>query len=220
KNLGDLYLHANQLDEALPVMRKNLSQAHFLYQDQDPPPPKLAALMLDLANLFRLLGQLDSARYYAERSLALEQALFEPENPELAITQMNLGQILMDQGQLGPAQAALNSAHQILAKHYEPGHARVKKLALVEAELAFEQGNYDRAASDCEGLLAAYGAGSDHLAAKISTLDLLYRIAQGQGQKSKAKAWWDQAMALLDQNPSDQSEVLRESLLKTRDALR
>ncbi len=219
KNLGDLYMQANQLDQALAVMRDNLSQAHFLYQDQDPPPPKQAALMLDIANLFRLKGQFDSAMYYAERSFELEKQLFEPGNPELAITQMGLGQILMDKGQIEPAKEVLDSAYQILIKHYKPNHSRVRKLALVRAELSYQQEDYAQATGDCVSLLASYGTGADHLAAKIGILNLLYRIAWRQGKKNKARDWWDQAMALLDQHTSDQSEVLKADLLKTRDAL-
>ena len=67
----------------------------------------------DVNNLGRVLqdlGDLAGARAAFERALAIDEAAFGPDHPNVAIRVNNLGMVLQDMGDLAGARAAFERA--------------------------------------------------------------------------------------------------------------
>ena len=70
--------------------------------------------------MLRALGDLASARAALERALAIDEAVYGPEHPEVATAVNNLGGVLYAQGDLAGARASFERALAIWEAFDDP----------------------------------------------------------------------------------------------------
>jgi tetratricopeptide (TPR) repeat protein len=76
--------------------------------------------------MFQLeLGELPAARATLERALAIEEAAYGPDHPEVAMTLGNLGNVQRELGELPVVRATLERALAIFKTIYGADHPRV-----------------------------------------------------------------------------------------------
>src|SRR5262249_51832491 len=78
-----------------------------------------------LGRVLRSEGNLPEARTYMGRALAIDEKVYGPEHPTVAIRASNLGLILQDQGDLRGARRYAEQALAIDEKVYGPEHPTV-----------------------------------------------------------------------------------------------
>ena len=106
-----------------------------------------ASWLLDRAAAYlQVHARLAEARPLAERAVAIDEAVYGPDHPEVAIDLSNLATILLDLGQLAEARSLVERALAIDEAVYGPDHPTV---ATLRANLAVISGN--RTHGDTEG---------------------------------------------------------------------
>jgi tetratricopeptide (TPR) repeat protein len=69
------------------------------------------------------LGELEAARTSLQRALAIEEAVYGPEHPEVARMLGNLGNVQHELGKREAARTSLQRALAIFERFYGPDHA-------------------------------------------------------------------------------------------------
>ena len=86
--------------------------------------------LVNLGIVQRDLGELGDARASTERALAISQAVYGPNHPEVASALVNLGFVQLRLGELGDARASLVRALAISEAAYRPGHPEVASVLI------------------------------------------------------------------------------------------
>jgi Tfp pilus assembly protein PilF len=87
---------------------------------------------VDLNNLGRVLresGDLAHARANYERALRIDEAVYGPDHPNVALRTNNLGYVLQQSGDTAGARAGYQRALRILQACYGPDHPRTRIVA-------------------------------------------------------------------------------------------
>jgi hypothetical protein len=85
--------------------------------------------------IWRDVGELGKARPLTERALAIAEAAYGPDHPEVAIRLNNLAMIWRDVGELGKARPLAERALAIDEATYGPDHPTVATLRTNLADL-------------------------------------------------------------------------------------
>jgi tetratricopeptide (TPR) repeat protein len=142
-------------------------------------------------------AELRAARAAGERALAIFEAAYGPDHPEVARALTNLGIVLRHLGQLGAARAAQERVLAIFEAAYGPDDPQVARtlgnLGIVLRQL----GQLDAARAAQERALtifeAAYGPDHPEVA---RTLGDLANVLQGLGELDAARAARERALAI------------------------
>jgi tetratricopeptide (TPR) repeat protein len=195
--LPDFYLalavalrNVPKLDEAEAATRDGLT---LILSEPD------ATADADLSNEFGLIlkdkGDLAGAQRYAERALQIDENIYGPDHPSVAVDVDNLGQILQDKGDLTGAQRYTERALQIDEKVYGPDHPKVaipcSNLGMVlkaKGDLAGAQRYTERALQIDEKVY-----GPDHPKVAISCSNL-GTILQAKGDLAGAQRYAERAL--------------------------
>ena len=163
------------------------SQASFLARPALPPRSR--------ADVRALID----ARTALERVLAIFEAAYGPDHPEVATTLGNLANIQQDLGQLADARATQRRALAIFEAAYGPDHPEVARtlgnLGIVQtemSELAAARASQERALAIKE---AAYGPDHPQVA---MTLDNLSVVQLKIGELAGARATLARALAIKE----------------------
>jgi tetratricopeptide (TPR) repeat protein len=113
--------------------------SHFDIQGQDAGGADAAGLMDRAATYLKVHARLAEARPLAERALAITEAAYGPDHPEVATRLSNLAVILRDLGQPAGARPLAERALAIDEAAYGPDHPTVAtlraNLAVITREL-------------------------------------------------------------------------------------
>ena len=157
-----------------------------------------AAWLLDRAGAYlQVHARLTDARRLLERALAIDEAAYGPDHPDVAVRLNNLATIRKDLGQPEEARSLQERALAITEAAYGPDHpdvaVRQSNLALILQDL----GQPEEARSLQERALAITEAayGPDHPDVAI-TLNNLALILQDLGQPEEAKRLQERALAI------------------------
>ena len=74
-------------------------------------------------------GDLDGALRYSQRALQIDEKVYGPDNPQVAISANNIGTILLTKGDLNGALSYTQRALKILEKSYGPDNPMTKQAA-------------------------------------------------------------------------------------------
>jgi tetratricopeptide (TPR) repeat protein len=91
--------------------------------------------MAELGLVLRDLGDLAAARRHLERALAIQEAIWGPDHPEVAYFLADLGLVLRDLGDLAAARRHLERALAIRQTALGPRHSDTKATARALADL-------------------------------------------------------------------------------------
>jgi len=164
-----------------------------------------AQLSLERASLLlNQLGQyaqgraeLQRARSYYERALAISEKVYGPDHPNVAIRANNIGQILKDQGDLAGALEWTRRALAIDEKVYGPDHPKVAIFANNIGQILKDQGDLAGAQEWAQRALAidekAYGPDHPTVAIRANNIG---QILQDQGDLAGALEWTQRALAI------------------------
>ena len=88
-----------------------------------------APLANELAIVLLSKGDLDGALKYSQRALSIDEKVYGPEHPTVAIRANNIGQILQDKGDLDGALQYTQRALTIFMNSYGPDNPSTKIVA-------------------------------------------------------------------------------------------
>ena len=116
--LGRAYRELPNLAQAQSVLREGLSRAELDETHEAPLANELALVLLHK-------GDLEGALKYEQRALSIDEKVYGPEHPTVAIFANNIGQILQDKGDLEGALQYEQRALSMDEKVYGPEHPTV-----------------------------------------------------------------------------------------------
>ncbi len=157
-----------------------------------PDHPNVAAVLDNLANLYRAQGRYAKAEPLYDRSLVIYKKAFESDHPDVATTLNNLANLYRDQGRDQEAKSHYESSLKIW-EALEPESPAIAPLLNNLAELHRAQGNSQKAIPLYQRSLEisrkTHGADHPHVAV---TLTNLYRA---QGLEKKLKPLYERLLA-------------------------
>jgi tetratricopeptide (TPR) repeat protein len=160
---------------------------------------KAATLWNNLGYHLQDLADYAGAKAAYEHALAIDEAVFGPEHPNVAIRVNNLGGVLRDLGDLGGARAAFERALAIDEALYGPDHPdvaiRANNLGLVLkdlGDLAGARAALERALAIDE---AVYGPDHPKVAIRVNNLG---SVLKDLGDLAGARAAFERALAIRE----------------------
>ena len=111
-NLGLVHVAANRMPEGAVLFRAAIEE---LEAEGDPMSPSLEWPMSNLASVLTIMGEYEEAGRWADRALALRMELRGVSSPEVAVSHMTRGMMLLDRGYPIEALGELEQAHTIMA---------------------------------------------------------------------------------------------------------
>ena len=135
-------------------------------------------------------AQLTQAKILFERALAIDQAIHEPNDPNLGAAHNNLGRVLKDMGDLNGARTHYEQALAISEAAYGPGHSAVGIARNNLGRMLQDLGDLDGAKTQLELALAideaAYGPGHPEVGTARNNLGGVLRdLADLNGAKTQ-----------------------------------
>jgi tetratricopeptide (TPR) repeat protein len=168
--------------------------------------------LLNQVGLYRAgRAELPAARATLQRALAIKEAAYEPDHPQVAVTLDNLGLVLGELGELPAARARLERALAIREATYGPDHPQVARTLGNLGNVLDELGKLPQAHAHHERALAIFEAayGSDHLLV-ARTLTNLGLVLRELGKLPQAHARLERALAIREATYGpDHPEVAR-----------
>jgi serine/threonine-protein kinase len=120
-NLGSLYTDAGRLEAAIEIGRRTLDARLVLHGET--PNLNVAYSTNNLASALELAGRFDEAEPLYLRSMAIREALLDPDHPSLTRVRNNLGTLYIRTGRYEQAVALLAEAVAAHRRHgREPRH--------------------------------------------------------------------------------------------------
>jgi tetratricopeptide (TPR) repeat protein len=141
-------------------------------------------------------AELPAARATLERALAIKEAAYEADHPQVAVTLDNLGLVLGELGELSAARARLERALAIRELAYGPQHPQLARTLTNLGNVLVELGKLPQAHAHHERALAIFEAayGPDHplVARTLTNLGVVLRqlgaLPQAQACEQHAQA--------------------------------
>jgi tetratricopeptide (TPR) repeat protein len=168
-------------------------------EDRQAAPKATGALRNEIGIYLGSRAELAAAREQLERALRLKEAAHGPDDPELATTLINLGNVLHQLGEPAAAREHLERALRLLEAAHGPDHPDVARtlnnlgvVLGVLGDLRAERAHLERALRLRE---AAYGPDHPQLA---STLTNLGNVLGGLGEPVAAREQLERALRLLE----------------------
>jgi len=82
----------------------------------------------NLGSVLRDLGEMEKARECFERALKIDEKIFGPDHPRVAIRANNLGLVLRDLGEMEKAKSCVERSYRILQKFFGDNHPLTRKV--------------------------------------------------------------------------------------------
>ena len=164
------------------------------------------------------MGDLVGARAAYERALAIDEMVFGPDHPDVALRVNNLGGVLQHLGDLRAARAAYERALAILRTTYGEDHPEVAKVHSNLGLVLYALGDTTSARAAFERALTAdeRAFGPDHpdVALRFNNLGL---VLQSLGDLDGARTAFERALAIFTRvHDEHNAQAVRENLLKVQ----
>ena len=161
-------------------------------------------------------AELDQAKKYYERALAIGEKVYGPEHPEVATDANNIGGILKAQGDLAGALEYIKRALAIDEKVYGPEHPQVATFANNIGTILKDQGDLAGALEYAKRVLAidekVYGPEHPDVATDLNNIG---SILKAQGDLAGARPHFERALRTLQKFLGDdhpRTEIARRHL--------
>jgi len=169
----------------------------FHQQAYGPEHPEVAAIVNNLGEVLRVLGDLEGAKAHFERALVTLEKAYGPDHPDVAVTVSNLGSVLQPLGDLQGAKAHFERALAIAGKARGRDHPEVALYANNLGGVLWDLGDLEGAKAHFERALViderAYGPDHPNVAIRVNNLGL---VLQDLGDLQGAKAHFERALAI------------------------
>ena len=208
--LGQLYALEGRLDEAEKAFDQSLEITRERY---GPTHPFMASGLENLGALYGNRREHERARKMLTRALEVRRVSLGDDHPNNANTLVNLSNIDNHMGDYEGARAKMQEALEIVRKT-QPGSTN-------EADILLRLGNLQRDHGDLEDAEASIRAALELVDQKegMSPLARVYyptamgRVFLAAGRHLEARKWFEDAMALVEDEPRDLPRVSRVWLL-------
>jgi tetratricopeptide (TPR) repeat protein/predicted Ser/Thr protein kinase len=151
-------------------------------------PVLVSAATGELANAVKTVGRVDEARALFERVLALQREKLGVDHPQTAVTLINLGECLLEQGDLAGAKARTEEALRVIgptAVNAGYAHLQLGEIAIVEGDHAAARVSIAQALAIFEDVY-----GEDHVFVANALYDLaLTHLAAGTPDDAEPLLW-------------------------------
>jgi len=158
---------------------------------------RTGGLLLCLGNYLRMIVDLDGTLAAYERALAIGEATYGPDHPNIATAVNNLGIALHDKGDFDGAQAAYQRALAIDEAAYGPYHPTIARDVNNLGNVLQDKGDLDGAQAAFERALAmdeaTYGLNHANVATIVNNLG---GVLRGLGDLDGAQAAFERALAI------------------------
>jgi serine/threonine protein kinase/Tfp pilus assembly protein PilF len=190
-NLGLVYWRQGRGREAITVLERALA---IHEKNQGPQSTLVAMVKVNLSNVYRDLGDLETAERYGQAALALGEAAYPPNHPSIATILQSLGQIAERRGDRDKARALYEHCIAI-SESSQPNDPALAYALRHLAALLQEEGETKEAVRLYEHALA------------------VRRKAFGDRHRDVAESWYDVGRARLTvRDVSGAVEALRTSV--------
>ncbi len=153
----------------------------------------------ELGYHLNMVADYAGARAAYERALAIDEAAFGPEHPDVARDVNNLGEVLRELGDLAGARAAYRRALAIWEKQLGPEHPQVATAVNNLGGVLQDLGDLDGARAAFQRALAideaAFGPEHPNVAICVNNLGL---VLHDLGDLAGARAAYERALAILE----------------------
>ena len=151
----------------------------------------------DMARVLHGLGDLEKAKKYNERALAIRRDKLGPQHINVATSYNNIGAVISDQGNLELAKEYFERALAILLQNQETHQIDLAITYNNLASVLHDQGHLKQAKEYCERALAIgfQKLGSQHYGIAIG-YDTLAGVLRDQGDLEQAKKYLEHALAI------------------------
>ncbi len=145
------------------------------------------------------LGDFTGARSAFERAIVLDEAVFGPDHPNLAVRCGNLAEVLRTLGDGRGAREALGRALKIDETHLGPDHPSLAVGLTTLARMLKDEGDLEEARKAAERALAIneVSLGADHVQVAVS-LNTLAAILEADGNLAGARDALERPAALFE----------------------
>lgn len=158
------------------------------------------ALWSSLGDTMRMSAEYERAKEFCERALRLNEQIYGPDHPQVAVNFNNLGLVMQQQGDLAGARACYDRALHIAEGAFGPEHAMVAAISSSLGSVLNEQGDLAGARTCYERALHIHEqvSGPDHpdVAAAANTLG---RVLRSLGDLEASGAFYERALRIDEQ---------------------
>ncbi len=151
-NLSSVYSSQGRFAEAETVARRALAIDR---QSLPPGHQDIAKILINLGGLAEAQGQQAEAQEFDRQALAVAEQAFGREHPLVALCLSNLAGTMSEPAKSEEAVALLNRAENIYRRHFGDHHPTVFGIETRMATVAYEKGDYVKAATIDQGVLTA-----------------------------------------------------------------
>jgi len=199
---GNRELTARELlDRAVPKVHRQLEN-----------DPEIApAVLTKIGDLYRDLGDLESAERYLGEALELQQGA-SGASPELLETRVQVGLLRQAQGRYDEARALFEQAVNDGAGHLGEDHPGVEIARLRLAQLLYEVREVDEAEALARRLVISFSGPDGDPIELPTTLALLGNLQTLRGEHAEAAANLERAIALRTETLGPRHNLVAESL--------
>lgn len=160
-NLGIALLGVGKLDEAAQVLHVAVEE---LEAASERPLPELVSALGALAATMAYRGDPQQALTLHWRALALAIEIFGARSTAVVQERITLTRALLDLDDRDAAKEQLESALDVARSVYEPGHPTMGEISELQAQLAWDEKDFERAAASMTQSLVVWRStlGVDH----------------------------------------------------------
>ncbi len=191
------------LERSLRIYEETLGNEH----------PDVAAVLNNLAELYRNQGKLSQAQPLFERALRIYEKAFGDEHPYVAAALNSLANLYHGQGKLSDAEPLYERSLRIREEVHGDEHHHVAQSLNNLADLYRNQGKLSQAQPLFERALRIWekALGNEHHQVAI-TLNNLANLYHAQGNLSEAEMLFERLLRIWGEAPGDEHPYVAQSL--------
>ena len=214
--LGNAYLGLPDLAEAEKIYTDGLRQSIASKEEKNE-----ATFSNQLGRVLKGKGDLDGALHYVQRAVTIDEKIYGPDHPQMAIRANNIGLILQAKGDLDGALRYSQRALAIDEKVYGRDHPNVAINANNIGQILQAKGDLDGALRYAQRALAidekVYGSDHPNVAIRTNNIGM---ILKDKGDLDGALRYTERALKILEnkygvENP--QTKIAAENLQFLKD---
>ena len=207
ESLAGVYLALGRLDEAEAEMVAVVEGKRSL--SENGIDTGVATALYNLSAIYERRGRYAEAERAVRECLAIEEALYPPESPAVAVTMAGLAAVLAVQEEWDEAERLATTALERLRSGGAPYHTRCAAALTVIARARLARGDIDAAVRSAQEAveLALAAAGEDHLFTARTRL-IQFQILDSARQRDRALETGRAALAAFKKRlPPDHAEI-------------
>jgi serine/threonine protein kinase/tetratricopeptide (TPR) repeat protein len=192
QNIGSMQVRAHHYQDGKQALERALPHLKQHFGEQDP---HVGAVLCNLSDVYRVLGEYESAVERAQSALEIDTAVSGAAHPDTGIDWLKLAR---STDKIDNAQLALEQTERaagIFSEHFPLAHPRRIETANAKAEFLIELGRLDDARKTLAEYAAAQAGNVESKRGLLNGQVILAGIERLQGQWPKSQAIAERVLA-------------------------